>query len=61
LMALEMRNRLKTELGIDIPIVEMMGDFSIMGLTDFLNAKLVEEQAVSSASVTIEPREWEEL
>jgi hypothetical protein len=48
LMAVELRNRIKVDSGIDVPLVKFMEDFSIGGLATEMNGQL--EDSASSAS-----------
>ena len=48
LMAIELRNRVQTELALDIPIVKFIEDISIVGLAMQLSEQLVTDERISS-------------
>ncbi|MBW4457032.1 MAG: SDR family NAD(P)-dependent oxidoreductase [Nostoc indistinguendum CM1-VF10] len=52
LMALELRNRFKTDLGVDVPIVEFMEGCSVASLATLVSEQLTQAYSTSSASLT---------
>jgi acyl carrier protein/acyl transferase domain-containing protein len=51
LMAIELRNRLRAELGVDITITKFLDGLSVVGLTKFVSEQLFEMSYTSKASV----------
>ncbi len=51
LMVVELRNRLKAELEINIPITKFLDGVSIVGLTNFIGEQLLDVNSISKAAV----------
>ncbi|MBP5971593.1 SDR family NAD(P)-dependent oxidoreductase [Brasilonema sp. CT11] len=52
LMAVEFRNRLRTELKINIPITKFLDGLSVVGLTEFVSEQLFESKSISQTPLS---------
>jgi len=52
LMVVELRNRIRFELDVDIPLVKLMEDVSVLDLAQQIKAQLMEIYSTTSASLT---------
>ncbi|MUG96552.1 SDR family NAD(P)-dependent oxidoreductase [Scytonema sp. UIC 10036] len=51
LMVVELRNRLRAELEVNIPITKFLDGVNVVGLTQFISEQLVEDNSTSNAPV----------
>jgi hypothetical protein len=54
LMAVELRNRLRSQLGLDVPLVRFMEDTSIAALAAELDPQLAESEPATPAASALE-------
>jgi len=51
LMAIELKNRIKIDSGVDVPLVKFMEDFSVISLTAEMNGQLAEAHSSPSTAI----------